>query len=299
MTEIDFDKALTAFAEPDMPVTVEFTVQMDFVRKLPQILSNIEKIKSWATARTENDRTLILRTDEDFEKARERCAEINKIIKSIDDKRKEVKKEYTAPLEIFEKSLKEPIAILQSARENLWGQVLEAENRVKSEKEADYKSYWKSISTDNPYRTFEQISDRSWLNKGKRKETVYSAMDDAYKAICTDIAAIKGLGSKYEVSLLEYYRENHSIAQIIAYNARLAAAESRQQAGNGSDKQQIPSENSKPVQNAYESDKGMPDDAEESMTMDFRVYATKTQLAKLKEFLNANKIKYGRVPKGE
>lgn len=299
MTEIDFDKALTAFAEPDAPVTVEFTVQMDFVQKLPQILSNIEKIKSWAAARTENDRTLILRTDEDFEKARERCAEINKIIKSIDDKRKEVKKEYTAPLEIFEKSLKEPIAILQSARENLWGQVLEAENRVKSEKEADYKSYWESISADNPYRTFEQISDRSWLNKGKRKETVYSAMDDAYKAICTDIAAIKGLGSEYEVSLLEYYRENHSIAQIIAYNARLAAAESRQQAGNGSDKQQIPSENSKPVQNAYESDKGMPDDAEESMTMDFRVYATKTQLAKLKEFLNANKIKYGRVPKGE
>ena len=39
MAEIDFDKALTAFAEPDMPVTVEFTVQMDFVQKLPQILS--------------------------------------------------------------------------------------------------------------------------------------------------------------------------------------------------------------------------------------------------------------------
>ena len=298
MAEIDFDKALTAFAEPDMPVTVEFTVQMDFVQKLPQILSNIEKIKSWATARTENDRTLILRTDEDFEKARERCAEINKIIKSIDDKRKEVKKEYTAPLEIFEKSLKEPIAILQSARENLWGQVLEAEDRVKSEKEADFRNYWESISADNPYRTFEQIFDRSWLNKGKRKEAVYSAMDDAYNAICTDIAAIKGLGSKYEVSLLEYYRENHSIAQIIAYNARLAAAESRQQAESNSDKQ-IPSENLKPVQSVYESEKGMPDDAEESMTMDFRVYATKTQLAKLKEFLNANKIKYGRVPKGE
>lgn len=298
MTEIDFDKALTAFAEPDMPVTVEFTVQMDFVQKLPQILSNIEKIKSWATARTENDRTLILRTDDDFEKARERCAEINKIIKSIDDKRKEVKKEYTAPLEIFEKSLKEPIAILQSARENLWGQVLEAEDRVKSEKEADYKSYWESISADNPYRTFEQIFDRSWLNKGKRKEAVYSAMDDVYNAICTDIAAIKGLGSKYEVSLLEYYRENHSIAQIIACNARLAAAESRQQAESGTDKQ-IPSENSKPVQSVYENEKGTPDDTEESMTMDFRVYATKTQLAKLKEFLNANKIKYGRVPKGE
>lgn len=299
MTEIDFDKALTAFAEPDMPVTVEFTVQMDFVQKLPEILSNIEKIKSWATARTENDRTLILRTDEDFEKARERCAEINKIIKSIDDKRKEVKKEYTAPLEIFEKSLKEPIAILQSARENLWGQVLKSEDRVKSEKEADFKNYWESISADNPYRTFEQIFDRSWLNKGKRKEAVYSAMDDAYNAICTDIAAIKGLGSKYEVSLLEYYRENHSIAQIIAYNARLTAAESRQQAEGGTDKQILPSENSKPAQNVYENEKGMPDDAEESMTMDFRVYATKTQLTKLKEFLNANKIKYGRVPKGE
>ena len=123
-------------------------------------------------------------------------------------------------------------------------------------------------------------------------------MDNANNAICTDIAAIKGLGSKYEVSLLEYYRENHSIAQIIAYNARLVAAESRQQAEAGTDKQ-IPSENSKPVQSVYGNEKGAPDETEESMTMDFRVYATKTQLAKLKEFLNANKIKYGRVPKGE
>lgn len=298
MAEIDFDKALTAFAEPDMPVTVEFTVQMDFVQKLPQILSNIEKIKNWATTRTENDRALILCTDEDFEKARERCAEINKIIKSIDDKRKEVKKEYTAPLEIFEKSLKEPIAILQSARENLWNQVLEAEGKVKSEKEADFKNYWESISADNPYRTFEQIFDKSWLNKGKRKETVYSAMDDAYNAICADIAAIKGLGSKYEVSLLEYYRENHSIAQIIAYNARLIATESLQQAKSSRDKK-LPSENLKPVQSVYESEKGASENAEESVAIDFRVYATKTQLAKLKEFLNANKIKYGRVPKGE
>ena len=46
-------------------------------------------------------------------------------------------------------------------------------------------------------------------------------------------------------------------------------------------------------------DKACDDETEESMTMDFRVYATKTQLTKLKEFLNANKIKYGRVPKGE
>ena len=90
-----------------IPQSVEFSVSTDFISNLPQILSNIEEVRQWAVSQTETDRSLKLVSDEDFDTAKKRCAEINKVVQRIDDKRKEVKKAYTEPYDIFEKKLKE------------------------------------------------------------------------------------------------------------------------------------------------------------------------------------------------
>ena len=117
--------------------TVEFMVQGDFVKNLPQILSNVQEIKVWAEEQTRLDRSLILQTDEDFDNGRKRCATINKVIQSIEAKRKDVKKAYNEPYEIFEKSLKEVTTVLTEAKDNLWGQITQAENDAKARKEAE------------------------------------------------------------------------------------------------------------------------------------------------------------------
>ncbi|MBR2870700.1 MAG: DUF1351 domain-containing protein, partial [Clostridia bacterium] len=83
-----------------VPSSIEFTVQEDFINNLPQIISNVEQLAVWAKAQTEADKNLILTSDDDFDKAKKRCADIKKVVKSINDKRISVKKAYSQPIDI-------------------------------------------------------------------------------------------------------------------------------------------------------------------------------------------------------
>ena len=107
MSDKNIERAVAELEAAERHGEISFEVKDDFVKQLPEILSNIEAVKDWAIATTQHDKTLILETDEDFENAKTRCADINRIIKAIDGKRKEVKDEYNKPFKVFEDKLKE------------------------------------------------------------------------------------------------------------------------------------------------------------------------------------------------
>lgn len=119
MTNEYWLNTLSTQKDPD----ISFVVRDDFVRNLPQIITNIREITSWAQAQTESDRAMQLRTASDIEYAKRRCAQINKVIRAIDDKRKFVKNAYLQPYITFEDEVKTCILILSDAKNNLWTQV--------------------------------------------------------------------------------------------------------------------------------------------------------------------------------
>ena len=53
-----------------VPQSMDFVVKDDFVKNLPQILSNVKELGEWAKRQTESDRNLILTTHDDFENAK-------------------------------------------------------------------------------------------------------------------------------------------------------------------------------------------------------------------------------------
>ena len=59
--------------EPVQREPLEFIVNDDFIKRLPQIISNIDEIKAEITERTETDRNLVLTTQEDFDHHRGHC----------------------------------------------------------------------------------------------------------------------------------------------------------------------------------------------------------------------------------
>ena len=61
-----------------VPQSMDFVVKDDFVKNLPQILSNVKELGEWAKRQTESDRNLILTTDDDFENAKKRTIEFEK-----------------------------------------------------------------------------------------------------------------------------------------------------------------------------------------------------------------------------
>ena len=292
------DNFETAIAELNkqqyMPKSIEFTVQEDFINNLPAIVSNLEQVEQWAIVQTEQDRSLVLLTDEDFENAKERSAQLNKQIKLIEDKRKEIKKAYIQPYEVFEKASKRVTAVLSTARENLWGQVTKAEEEQKKEKEDKLRDYWQEKTKVNVAvsRTFEQIFDKKWLNKGVKLEAAYAEMDKIFEAILIDVDVIKSLNSEFEVSLLEAYKDGYSMSAVLAYNNRLNAQKQAQ-----IKREEESRVNTQPKEeNPILAQKNEPsEEDEELLRIEFWVEGTPDQIKALGKYIRDNGLKYGKI----
>ena len=200
----DFETALQEFEaeQANEKQALEFVVDESFIKRLPEIISNLEAIKGAIIERTEADRNLVLVTDEDFDKARKRCAELNKIVSQIDEERKRVKREYVKPYEEFDKKIKETTAVITEAKDNLWGQITAAENAAKERKEEEYKAYYAEKGAfAAEYRPWEQIFNKSWLNKGYTAEKVCKEIDDIISTnelrarVCSALLMLAAKGS--------------------------------------------------------------------------------------------------------
>lgn len=287
-------------AQKKMPQKIEFVVE-DFTKNLPEIISNCKNLQAWAQERTELDRSLVLQTEEDFEQARTRCATLNKIKEQVDAKRKEVKKLYTQPYDVFEAEIKKVINTLQTARDNLWNQITVAENEIKQKKENEYKEYWASKGITE--RKWEQIADKRWLNKGMSADNVKKSIDEIADSIKSDVETIKSLGSPFEVELLAYYERGYALGDVVKHNtdlqARQKALEAAKVAAQSSNRPEPSGATApeKPVPSEAETDNWQIEDAVK--VVDFRIWATAEQLKKLRAFLVSCQIKYGRVPTNE
>lgn len=309
MTEIDITKIMKVIESEQVPKTVEFKVT-EFESKLPAILSNVEAVKQWAILQTEQDRNLVLETEEDFENGKKRCAEINKQITNIENRRKDVKKAYIAPYEIFEKSIKEVIAVLNEAKTNLWSQVTKAEEKLKAKKELEYKAFFEQQAKSNDisdYCRWTTIFDKTWLNKGKSKTVVFDEINAKVKIAVDEINAILSLNSSFEAELLREYSNGVSIASILAINKELyeqrerleqRKAEIAHSKAVGEQNTQVRESERVQQQTPLTSQTTLSDENAEygEVTVDFRVITTPQKLKALGEYMRNNGIKYGKVP---
>lgn len=282
--------------EQHIPQSIEFTVQEDFVNNLPQIVSNLAQVEQWAIAQTEQDRNLVLLTKEDFENAKERCAKLKKVIDLIDRKRIDTKKEYNRPCDIFEKACKRVTAVLSTARENLWSQVTKAEDEMKAIKTTKLRSLWANLNKEaiGGYRTFEQVFNPKWLNKTVSLESAFEEMQELFKQQCADVSAIWSLKSDFEVSLVEYYKDGHSISEVITYNNRLQAQKQAQiQRGKESRTNTQGKSQSENMPQKNEPNQEMQD----IVRIEFWVEGTSEQLTMLGKYIREHGLKYGKIQK--
>lgn len=278
-----------------IPQRIRFEVQDDFVKSLPQILSNIEEIKAWCEARTVFDRQMVLVTPDDFKEAEDRCAQYNKMITAIDNKRKDVKKAYVAPLEAFEKAIKEATSILTSAKDHLWSQVKSAEEKIKADKLNKFKTYWEETLNGEitSYRKFDSIFDQKWLNKGTKYEVAFKELDKHYEQIENDLVAIQSLNSEFEISLLEYYKDGHNLGEVIAYNNRLQSQKSARETAKA--EAQAPQTQNADENGGQAQQTAQIEESEQVFELVFKVEGTQRQLKALKAFMTENGIKFGRA----
>ena len=154
-------------------------------------------------------------------------AKINKLKTRIDSVRKEVKRQYTAPLEVFENECKSLTQICDISYKNINDQVNLFEDKRRQEKLTEIQNYFDLIPKkhDPSYYDFQKIYDPRWTNATSRIETAQELMVKYCHNIDSDIEAILSIGSPFEQYLLGEYKNGKTISQIIAMDRQMKEAQ--------------------------------------------------------------------------
>lgn len=230
-------------------------------------------------------------------------AKIRKIATRIDDARKTIKKIYSEPLTQFENRCKELTGICTAASDNLDGQIKAYEKARADEKLANIKAYFDGrVGELKRFITWENIQNPRWVNVSFNADAAIKEIDAALEGVESDVATIRSLNSEFELTLLDYYSQSRDLGLVMRKSAQLtaqkAADENRRRMAREEEERKV---QLKAVQNAAPtptvSTTAEAAEDEKMTVLDFRVWVTAKQMQNLRNFLQEQNIKFGRVPK--
>lgn len=146
-----------------------------------------------------NEYAAIEYTDETIKSAKADRADLNKLKKAVDDRRKEVKAKFMVPYNDFEAQAKELTSIIDAQAKKIDEKVKEYEARTKKAKYDAIIEYWNSKCDKVPEgireKAFTQIYDEKWTNLTATQKAYKDGIDTGIERIVNDIATIESMGN--------------------------------------------------------------------------------------------------------
>lgn len=173
----------------------------------------------------------VVYTEENIKAAKNDRAELNKLIKAIEERRKQVKNIINKPYAVFEEELKEITALINEPVALIDKQVKAFEEKQKEEKKAAIKAtYDENIGDLAEVLTFEKIFDSRYLNQTYKLATAQKEIVDKIDTVKTDLETIDSLDSKYKLNAKDVYIKTLDLSKALAENKRLADLEEKLEA---------------------------------------------------------------------
>lgn len=271
----------------------------------------------------------VVYTEENIKAAKNDRAELNKLIKAIEERRKQVKNIINEPYAVFEAELKEIMALINEPVALIDQQVKAFEEKQKEEKKAAIKAtYDENIGELAEVLPFEKIFDSRYLNQTYKLATAQKEIVDKIDTVKTDLETIDSLDSKYKLNAKDVYIKTLDLSKALAENKRLADLEEKleadkrrkaQEAAAEVEQTEPQSEIGKVIESiersafsqaiAREAQAAPTEQAvdpfapkeepkqEKKYRVRFFADGTKEQLGQLIAFMNENNIKYGKIAK--
>lgn len=267
--------------------------------KIAPVQFNYEELKKEVAERTKPYKGLIVEEDS-IPVAKTDLANLRKLEKAIDDRRKAVKKEYNAPYMEFEAKIKDILSDIQEAEANIDSQVKAFEKKVEDEKYEQIHRFFDLAFGDlkNEVR-FETVYNPRWLNKGYKMPDIESEIASSANKLREDIEVVKGLKSSHEISLLNTLFYSLDLGEVLKQHNALIALEERQKAEQAAAESVV--EETVAVaeedveETVAEKEEETVDTPEPLQEIAFRVWVTEEQKFALKNFLVQNGIRYGKA----
>ena len=173
----------------------------------------------------------VVYTEDNMKQAKADRAELNKLTKAIEERRKMVKKIINEPYEVFEAELKEILALIQEPVGIIDRQVKAFEDQQKEEKKKIIqKSYEEAIGDLAEVLPFEKVFDSRYLNQTYKLATAQAEVKAKVEKVRTDLETIDSLESKYKLNAKDVYIKTLDLSKALAENKRLSDLEEKLEA---------------------------------------------------------------------
>lgn len=146
-------------------------MQLETIKLVPgELIFNFDELKGQLSERLENYKGLVVTEDNEREVTKDK-AELNKLVKAIDDYRKNQKKEMSAPITEFENKCKELTSLVTNVVTPIADQLKAFEDARKEEKRTEVQRHVEKVINDlglnQTYSSQLDIIDK-YLNKTQK-----------------------------------------------------------------------------------------------------------------------------------
>lgn len=266
---------------------MEFVMTKDLATIIPPELPfNFEELKTELAERLEHYKGLVV-TEDTIKESKAERANLNKLREAVENRRKEIKREYEKPMRAFEAKVKELVALIDEPINAIDAQLATFEEQRKAEKMEMVRSMYASAISPNIQEIIplERIMDKKWLNASTSITKIEEEMLSWGKRINSDLLALDTVEPEYKAAVRAKYMETLDLGAAVAHQTALREASRAIQ-------EQTPTKEEQPAQaniEAVEAPK------ERVYTLRLEMYLTITQANTLKSFLGNQGIQYKKI----
>lgn len=272
------------------------------MQQLQPIDFNFEELKKELALQLDKYKKITY-TEETMKEAKEDRAKLNKLSKAINNKKIEIHNEFEKPYTEFERKIKIILGMIDEPLQLIDKQVKDFENKQKEEKRQEIEQYFnEKIGDYKGLINFEQIFIDRWLNTTYKMATIQTDIDHIFSKTKSDLTVLDGQIKDETVNkqVKDFYFNNIGNPSVLSLSLQegMRIIDSTKKLEELKQKQESSQNITNNTQNVTDIPQNITENgtSEQKLTqLDFRVWVTNEQMAKLKEFLLTNNIKYGKV----
>jgi hypothetical protein len=233
------------------------------------VIKNKEEIIKELTLSLEKYNKVL--TEETVKEGREDKAKLNKVIKAIEDKRKEIKKMVMLPYEEVEEDFKEITSLINNTVTALDTQIKVFEEQEKAKKQEQINELLKANTTGI------NLNNEKWLNATYKLKDIAQEINEFVTKFNQDMELLKD----EDITIRDYYKRTLNISETLIEKKRIEELRKQEEQRTEEIKEEVKIEEPKTAETMV------------TLTLEFNI--TRTKAIKLKEFLLNNNIEYRKI----
>lgn len=173
----------------------------------------------------------IVYTEETLKSAKADKAELNNLLKAIEERRKKVKEIINEPYADFEKELKSVTDLIKRQTEEIGKQIDSFEDKQREEKKQKIQEAYDSTIGDlKEVLPFTKVFDPRYLNKTYKLNTAISEVKAKIEKVKGDLSTIESVCGKYALNAKDVYVRTLDLSKALAEEKRLKELEEKLEA---------------------------------------------------------------------